>query len=56
MDQNGIFQEKKIDIDVLNPLSANPTTSWYTTKQFAGENRRNILVCLTTLWGWRLKG
>ena len=27
-----------------------------TLKQFAGNNRLIIWVCLTTLWGWRLKG
>ena len=33
----------------LNPLSANPTKWSKTLKQF-------VCLCLTILWGWRLKG
>ena len=31
----------------LNPLSANPTN---------GQQSQIVWVCLTILWGWRLKG
>ena len=39
----------------LNPLSANPTRWSNTLKQFVGCCRRVVWVCLTVLWGWRLK-
>ena len=41
---------------VPNPLSANPTKWSNTLKQFVGYCRRIVSVCLTILWGWRLKG
>ena len=40
----------------FNPLSANPTKVSNTLKQFVGCCRRIARVCLTILWGWRLKG
>ena len=39
----------------LTPLNANPTKWSNTLKQFIGNSRRIIWVCLTILWGWRLK-
>ena len=39
----------------INPLSANPTKCSNTLKQFVGFCRRIVSVCLTILWGWRLK-
>ena len=39
----------------LNPLSVNPTKWLNTLKQFVGYSRRIVWVCLTILWGWRLK-
>ena len=41
---------------IINPLSANPTKWSNTLKQFVGESRWIVWVCLTILWGWRLKG
>ena len=39
----------------FNPLRASPT-KWSTTlKQFVGNSRRIVLVCLTILWCWCLK-
>ena len=40
----------------FNTLSANPTTWSNKPKQFVANSRRIALVCLTILWGWRLKG
>ena len=40
----------------FNPLSANPTKWLNTLKQFVDFCWRNVWVCLTFLWGWRLKG
>ena len=40
----------------LNPLSANPTKWSNTLKEFVRKSWRIIWVCLTILWGWRLKG
>ena len=41
---------------ILNPLRANPTKWSNTFKQFVSCCRRIVWVCLTILWGWRLKG
>ena len=39
----------------LNSLSAN-STKWSTIlKQFVNSSRRIVWVCLTILWGWRVK-
>ena len=38
------------------PLSAFPKNWSNTLKQFFGESQRIVWVCLTILWGWRLKG
>ena len=39
----------------LNSLSANPT-KWSTIlKQFVSSSRQFVWVCLTILWGWRVK-
>ena len=51
----GICQKFTL-IVVLNPLSANPTKWSVTLKQFVGNSRQIAWVCLTILWGWRLKG
>ena len=40
----------------LNPLSFNPTKWSNTLKQFVGNSQRIVWVCLTILWGWRVKG
>ena len=40
----------------INPLSAKHTKWSKTLKQFVGCCRQIIWVCLTILWGWRLKG
>ena len=40
----------------LNLLKANPTKWSNTLKQFVGCCRRIVWVCLSILWGWRLKG
>ena len=37
------------------PLNANPTNWSNTLKQFVGNSRKIFWVCLTILWGWRLK-
>ena len=39
----------------INSFSANPTKWWNTLKQFVGNSRRIVLVCLAILWGWSLK-
>ena len=41
---------------VFNLFSANPTKWSNTPKQFVSYCRRTVWVCLTILWGWRLKG
>ena len=41
---------------IFNLLSANPTKWSNILKQFVGKRRRIFWVCLTILWGWRLKG
>ena len=40
----------------LNPLSAKLTKWSNTLKQFVGCCWPTVWVCLTILWGWRLKG
>ena len=61
------FCKKKVIIDAwqgfehafcsyFNPLSASPTKLSNTLKQFVGNSRRSVWVCLTILWGWCLKG
>ena len=40
----------------LDPLSASPIKWSNILKQFVGNSRRIVWVCLTILWGWRLKG
>ena len=40
----------------FNPLCANSTKWSNTLKQFVGCWQRIVWVCLTILWGWRLKG
>ena len=37
------------------PLSTNSTKWSNTFKQFVGNSQRIVWVCLTILWGWRLK-
>ena len=55
--RKGIFlQRLKSSWLFLNSLSANPTKWSSTLKQFVGNSRRIVWVCLTILWGWRLKG
>ena len=39
-----------------NSLISNPTKWSNTLKQFVGNSRRIIWVCLAILWGWHLKG
>ena len=41
---------------IFNPLRANATNWLNTLKHFAGNSRRIVWMCLTILWGWRLKG
>ena len=40
----------------INPLNANPTKWSNKLKQFVGNSRLIVWVCLTILWGWHLKG
>ena len=40
---------------VINPLSANPAKRSNTLKQLVGKSQQIVWVCLTILWGWRLK-
>ena len=40
----------------FNPLSANLTKWSDTFKQFVSNSRRIVWVCLTILWGCRVKG
>ena len=40
----------------FNLLSANPSKCSNTLKQFVGNSRQIVWVCLTILWGWHLKG
>ena len=39
----------------VNPWSTNPTKWSNTLRQFVGNSRQNVWMCLTILWGWRLK-
>ena len=53
------FYEKKslmVSQSLFDPLSANPTKWSITLKQFFGNSRQIVWVCLTILLGWRLKG
>ena len=51
-----IRDEMVWEFRTVNPLSAN-TTKWPNTfKQFVGNTRRIVWVCLTILRGWHLKG
>ena len=43
-----------IDFNV-KPLNAK-RTKWSKTESFVGKSRPIVWVCLTILWGWRLKG
>ena len=40
----------------INPLNTNPTKWSNKLKQFVGNSRLIVWVCLTILWGWHLKG
>ena len=40
----------------VNLLSVSPTKLSNTLKQFVGKRTRIVSMCLTILWGWRLKG
>ena len=40
----------------INPLNANPIKWSNKLKQFVGNSRLIVWVCLTILWGWHLKG
>ena len=58
---NRIFNRKCLstvgtDFSDVNSLSTNPTKWSNTFKQFIGNSRRIVWVCLTILWGWCLKG
>ena len=59
------FESMKIKCNRVNPLSiyprqtlvsGNPTEWSNTFKQFVGKSRRIFWMCLTILWGHRLKG
>ena len=41
---------------LFNSLSVNPTKWSIILKQFVAKSRQIVWVCLTILWGWRLKG
>lgn len=41
--------------NILNPLIANPKKCSNTLKLFFSSRQRIVLVCLTILYGWRLK-
>ena len=43
-------------LEYLNSLSVNRTKWLNALKQFVGKSRRIVLLCLTILWGWHLKG
>ena len=45
-----------VGIQMFNPLSVSPSKWSNTLKQFIGNSRRIVWVCLTILWVWRLKG
>ena len=53
-DDENIRQWSLLEI-MPNILSANPTKWSVTLKQFVGNSRRIVLVCLAILWGWSLK-
>ena len=49
------FQTSIRRVLTFKPLSTNHTKWSDTLRQFLGNKRRNVWVCLTILWGWRLK-
>ena len=52
---NGNTRKMCKNLFQVNLLSANPTKWSNTLKQFVGKSQRTVQVCLTILWGWRLK-
>ena len=42
-------------VQSFNPLTGNPTKWSNTLKQFVGNSRQVVWVCLTILWCWCLK-
>ena len=50
------IKEKKWYLTYVISLSANPTKWSKTLKEFVGNSRRIVWVCLTILWDWRLRG
>ena len=52
---HGVHQGSILGPLLFNPLSPNPTKWSNTLKQFIGNSRRIVWVCLTILWDWRLK-
>ena len=53
---NATSQSLNNFLEELNPLSHKPIEWSNTLKQFVGNSRRIVWVCLTILCGWRLKG
>ena len=51
-----ILYKKAMSLSNFNPLSANPKKWSNILKQFFGNSRQVVWVCLTILWVWRLKG
>ena len=48
---------EKISFEMkINTLRANPTKWPNTLKQFVGNSRRIVWLCLIIFGGWRLKG
>ena len=52
---NLFIRNVKLENVALNPLNANATKWSNTFKQFVGNKRHIVWVCLIILWGWRLK-
>ena len=52
---NDDFTLLSLQVLFFKALSANPTKKSNTIKQFVGCYRRIVWVCLTILWGCRLK-
>ena len=50
-----ILSKPQLFGSLINPLSANLTKWSNILKQYVGNFRRIVWVCLTILWGWRLK-
>ena len=44
-----------VNIKYSNLLSVNPTKWLNTLSQLIGNSQRIVWICLTILWGWRLK-